>query len=93
MLIESNRVSMIVRHVLDELQKATHEHGAFRSAHEGFAVLKEEVDELCDEVRGRRSLENSGRMQQEAVQVAAMALRFLLDVCYEEITQVKNSIV
>ncbi|SFW16281.1 hypothetical protein [Chitinophaga sancti] len=46
----------------------------FNSAHEGFAVLKEEVDELWDEVKKDGSKE---RMRAEAVQVAAMAIRFI----------------
>jgi hypothetical protein len=49
------------------------------SAHEGFAVLLEEVDELKAEVwRSRHDME---AMTTEAVHVAAMAIRFLTDVC------------
>jgi len=51
----------------------------FRSAHEGFAVLKEEVDELWEEVKAKE--QNIGRMREEAKQVGAMALRFMLEVC------------
>lgn len=65
--------------ILAELQRATENHGAFHSAHEGFAVLKEEVDELWDEVKLRKRDPNA--MALEAKQVAAMALRFLIDVC------------
>lgn len=50
------------------------------SAHEGFAVLKEEVDELWDEVKGNAP-DRKQRMRAEAVQVAAMAIRFIEDVC------------
>jgi hypothetical protein len=46
----------------------------FNTPHEGFAVLKEEVDELWETVRGLE-----GDMRKEAVQVAAMALRFLVE--------------
>lgn len=57
------------------------------SAHEGFAVLKEEVDELWDEVRGKSDgdqearAKRRARMRKEAVQVAAMAVRFIQEVC------------
>ena len=51
----------------------------FNSAHEGFAVLQEEVDELWAEVKKRDK--DPSDMYVEAVQVAAMALRFLTDVC------------
>ena len=52
----------------------------FNSAHEGYAVLLEEMDELKEEVWKKRSIRDINRMRKEAVQVAAMALRFLTDV-------------
>lgn len=61
---------------LDELVRARRKFPRpFASAHEGYAVLREEVDELwsCvkhDDVQGAR---------REAVQVLAMAIRFLED--------------
>ncbi|MGD1960532.1 MAG: hypothetical protein ACFB2Y_16855 [Fulvivirga sp.] len=62
----------------------------FNSTHEAYAVLKEEVDELWDEVKHgeKRELErcdsiesaiasHKGLMRKEAIQVAAMAIRFI----------------
>lgn len=58
---------------------ATEKFGSFASAHEGYAVILEELDELWQEVKhGTRE-----RQREEAVQVAAMALRFLRDCCAE----------
>ena len=53
------------------------------SAHEGFAVLAEEVDELWDEVKSSKlaPVERTSRMRAECVQIAAMAIRFIEDVC------------
>jgi len=51
------------------------------SAHEGYAVLAEEVDELWDHVKVKQGERNIPEMTYEAVQVAAMALRFIVDVC------------
>ena len=42
----------------------------FNSSHEGFAVLKEEVDELWDAIKSN----DLSAAQKEAIQVAAMAL-------------------
>jgi hypothetical protein len=68
--------------VLRELAKARKKFPAgMHSAHEGFAVLREEVDELWDDVRGPDDSGRAARMRTEAVQVAAMALRFIEDVC------------
>lgn len=56
----------------------------FNSAHEGFAVLKEEVDELWDHVKTNQKKRYILDMKAEAIQVAAMAVRFALEVCNEE---------
>jgi hypothetical protein len=52
----------------------------FNSAHEGFAVLLEEVDELKAHVWTNQTRRDMNAMRAEAVQVAAMALRFIVDV-------------
>lgn len=64
-----------------ELDRATKKYGSFASAHEGYAVLKEEVDELWDAIKANESAE---RKREEAIQVAAMALRFVVDCCKNE---------
>lgn len=67
-----------VRAVLDELVNARKKHPTgMRSAHEGFAILKEEVDELWDEVKKDSP---NWVLFAEAKQVAAMALRFCIEV-------------
>lgn len=56
----------------------------YNSAHEGFGVLKEEVDELWDQVRLKQKNRKIEDMRKEAVQVASVALRFIVDICNEE---------
>ncbi len=65
----------------EELEKATSSYPAFNSAHEGYAVLKEEVDELWAEVMIKQGSRDIAKMRAEAIQVAAMAIRFAVDVC------------
>lgn len=67
--------------VANELDAATTKFGPFHSAHEGYAVLKEEVDELWDEVKAKQGVRDLGNMRKEAIQVAAMAMRFVVDIC------------
>lgn len=61
-----------------EVFRAHQIHGGFHSAHEGYAVILEELDELWEEVR--RNPHDQVRMTREAVQVAAMAVQFLMSV-------------
>ncbi len=74
--------------VMNELVEARARFPAMRSAHEGWGILKEEVDELWDEVRKKsyncRTISNIRDMRREAIQVAAMAIRFVVDVCDKE---------
>lgn len=64
-----------------ELAIARETYTAFNSAHEGYAILLEEVDELWTEVKKRPDAVDKAKMRAEAIQVAAMALRFIVDVC------------
>jgi len=74
----------ILKAVNDEVTRATALWPPFNSAHEGFAVLKEEVDELWDHVKTNQKKRNIEDMRKEAIQVAAMAVRFANDICNEE---------
>jgi exopolyphosphatase/pppGpp-phosphohydrolase len=56
----------------------------FNSAHEGYAVLLEEVEELWAHVKTNQKKRNLKEMRKEAVQVAAMAMRFAIEVCDEQ---------
>lgn len=78
------KVAEIIGEVDQELYSACAKFGPFNSAHEGFAVLLEEVDELWDEVRAKQGDRDISAMRKEACQVAAMAMRFMMDVCDEE---------
>lgn len=69
--------SIILAEVLAELHRARSKNAKFNSPHEGYAVLLEEVDELWAEVKAN----NHNRQYFEAIQVAAMSLRFLYDLC------------
>lgn len=51
---------------------------SFHNAHEGYAVLQEEADELWDCVKEDSAYTKWG--MNEAVQTAAMAVRFVVDL-------------
>lgn len=73
-----------VKEVLDEvaaeLIRARQKFPAFNSAHEGYAVLAEEVDELWEEIKKNQSKRSLDKMRTEAIQCAAMCVRFVLDI-------------
>lgn len=79
--MQKDTIATIVSDVQIELYRATDKFGPMRSPHEGWAILREEVDELWDEVKTNGSTE---AMRKEAIQVAAMAVRFVLDCCEDE---------
>lgn len=62
----------------NEYNKASNKFTAFNSAHEGYGVILEELDELWDEIK--RNPQDMIAMRDEAIQVGAMALRFLIDI-------------
>jgi hypothetical protein len=75
------RLDTILKLVKNEFLKATEKFGAFHNAHEGFAVLLEEVDELWDNVKLNQKSQNRNRLiREEAIQVAAMAIRIINDL-------------
>ena len=73
--------SRVLREVTTELDRAIRKYPKFNSAHEGYAVILEELDELKTEVWRKQSKRRPKKMRQEAVQIAAMAMRFALEAC------------
>ena len=65
-----------LNNLANELERANEKHPVgFHSAHEGYAVILEELDEAWDEIKSN----NIVGARAEMVQVGAMVLRFLLD--------------
>ncbi len=64
--------------VKSEIEQANKKFPMFDNPHYGYAVLLEEVDELWDEIKSKKK--SAFRMQEEAIQVAAMAIKFLMSI-------------
>ena len=71
--------------IRNEYCNAIEKYPAFHSRHEGYAVIKEELDELWDEVKKKPNVVNKDLMRKEAIQVSAMAIRFITDICDEKL--------
>lgn len=67
-----------------ELNRARLKFAPFHSAHEGYAVALEEVDELRAHVWAKQSTRDLDKMRAEAIQAAAMFTAFAAECCGEE---------
>ena len=77
---KKTNITDIIFNISEELESAQKKFKPFNSGHEGYAVIKEELDELWECV-----MKNKGRqeMEPECIQIAAMAIRFIIDVLYK----------
>lgn len=80
---EKGRLYLAHDDVLNELISARDHFPPMRSAHEGYAIILEEMEELWTEVKNdKRSVgHRKALMRKEATQVAAMALAFMVECC------------
>lgn len=62
--------------ILQEAKRARGKFAPFNSSHEGYAVILEELDEMWDEIKAN----DIPRSVEEAVQVGAMALRYVAEM-------------
>ena len=65
--------------VRNELIRAEHKHAPMNSPHEGWSVIFEELEELREHVRADTGRGHDAR--KEAIQTAAMGLRYALNLC------------
>ena len=77
---EKHRLASILATVQHEVERATAKHAPMHSLHEAYAVILEEVDELWDEVKKRAEQRSSEHVREELTQIAAMAVRALIDI-------------
>lgn len=78
---DRDKITCALLEVHVELERATEKCRPMASAHEGYAVILEEMDELKEHVWSKPSKRDLLAMREEAIQVAAMAVRFMIDVC------------
>ena len=68
----------ILHNIKKEFVSASQKFDSFTTYHEGYAVILEELDELWDEIKAKNH--SKVHMRKEAIQVAAMAMRFIYDL-------------
>lgn len=70
------RLDLILDEVGKEVERAGAKYAPFNSAHEGYGLILEELDELWDAIKNNKHMK---AQWSEAIQVAAMAVRFCFD--------------
>lgn len=83
-LAEKEGICAAALEAADEVIRARTLHSPMNSAHEGFAVMHEEFDELKAHVWMKQKNRDLPAMRAEAIQVAAMAIAFAVEICNEE---------
>lgn len=77
------RIDAALKAVRNELLGAVANFREFRSAHEGVAIIEEEFLELREAAYWPHK-DDTADEEKEATQLAAMAVRYLVDICYSE---------
>lgn len=75
----ADRIREIAMEIVAEVEKAVRKHAPMHSPHEGWSVIFEELEELREHVRADTGRSDEAR--KEAIQIAAMGLRYALNVC------------
>lgn len=73
-----SNLEQIFSDILNELITAKKKFNDFHSYHEGYAVIKEEYEELWDEIKKKKPEKEF--LYEEAMQLATMAIRFIIDM-------------
>ena len=77
------RVDAALKEVRKELLHAMENFPSFRSAHEGVAIIDEEWIEFREAAYWPHR-KGAGDEETEVTQLAAMSVRYLVDICYKE---------
>lgn len=74
----------VLQEVAAEIERARSLHGDYHSAHEAYAVIKEELDEFWDIVKMKSAKRSASAMKTELIQIACTAIRTVSDLALQE---------
>lgn len=78
-----DKLEEIIDMLRNEVASAMSKHRSMASPHEGHSVIREELHELWDHVRADTGTGPAAR--KEALQVAAMGIRYVMDLCETDV--------
>lgn len=76
----NNKVVDICHAAISEYERATSLYPEFHSCHEGYAVIKEEVDELWDAIKAEKGVTATEKQAEEVVQIMAMCIKYIMSL-------------
>jgi hypothetical protein len=80
--LDKRKVIRILVDILEEFDNASENFPKMASPHEGYAIIKEELEELWHEIKNNKKKKSRERARLEGLQTAAMSLRLLYDHYY-----------
>lgn len=78
-VMDDDKLHDILERVEIAVRKAIAKHAPMHGPHEGHSVIREETEELWDHVKADTG--RTAEARKEAEQIAAMAVRYIYDVC------------
>jgi transcriptional regulator NrdR family protein len=75
------RYEKALSEIENEFLRATDLYPSLHSNHEAYAVIKEEVDELWDEIKKSKEIRGNKEIRTELIQIGAMVVRYLDNLC------------
>lgn len=69
------------KQIENEFLRASDLYPDLHSNHEGYAVIKEEVDELWDAIKKCKDIKGNKEIRSELIQIGAMVIRYLDNLC------------
>lgn len=75
------RIDEALKQIEEEFYRASDLYPDLHSNHEGYAVIKEEIDELWDAIKKSKDVKGNNHIRHELIQIGAMAVRYLNNLC------------
>ena len=70
-----------IKFIETEFLRASDLYPDLHSNHEAYAVIKEEIDELWDEIKKSKDVRGNKEIRKELIQIGAMVVRYLDNLC------------
>jgi len=80
------REDKVVTEFYEEINRGIEKFGNYNSYHEAYAVIKEEFDELWDELKVNADNRDLTKVYEEAIQVAATSYRLAEEIYIEHLS-------